>query len=208
MALVVFTGGARSGKSSAAAMLARSRELDGAAVCAVVFGRVSDSDPEFAERVRRHREDRPASWVTCEVCSAGELREAIAGDRVVVLDCIGTMLGLVMEEEYGADAGDIGGEALAAAPADVLPNGYETRVERRFMDLVDALLGRGGDTVVVTNEVGDGLVPSYATGRLFRDLMGQANRMLVASADAAYVCVAGRLVDLSALPCEARWPED
>ena len=70
------------------------------------------------------------------------------------------------------------------------------------------LVSRRGDTVVVTNEVGGGVVPAYALGRVFRDVLGRANRALVDGADAAYLCVAGRLVDLHARPTQAIWPED
>ncbi len=60
----------------------------------------------------------------------------------------------------------------------------------------------------MTNEVGDGLVPAYASGRLFRDVLGRANRMLVSRADRSYLTVCGRLVDLSALSASPAWPED
>ena len=70
------------------------------------------------------------------------------------------------------------------------------------------MIAREGDTIVVSNEVGDGLVPAYATGRLFRDLLGRANRRLIDAADSAWLVVAGRLVDLGALGHDAAWPED
>ena len=63
------------------------------------------------------------------------------------------------------------------------------------------------DTIVVTNEVGDGVVPSHTSGRLFRDLLGRCNRRLIDVADAAYLVVAGRLVPLDALTRDAAWPE-
>lgn len=204
MAHVVFTGGARSGKSVAATRLAAARERDGHQVTVVVFGRVDESDPEFAERVRRHREERQASWVTREIEFASGLEAVLEAEGVIVIDCVGTLLGLVMEEEYDAH----GAGTLESAPASALPSRYERAVGSRFDLLIDAIVRRPGDTIVVTNEVGEGLVPSWATGRLFRDLMGLANRRLVGSADAAYLCVTGRLIDLSRLPAQVHWPED
>jgi adenosylcobinamide kinase/adenosylcobinamide-phosphate guanylyltransferase len=72
--------------------------------------------------------------------------------------------------------------------------------------VVDWLVARSGDTVIVTNEVGSGLVPVYPDGRLFRDVLGRANRLLVDRADAAYLAVSGRLFDLTTLPHDAAWP--
>lgn len=206
MALVVFTGGARSGKSRAAQRLAAARAANGALVSVAVFARDDGSDPEFADRVAKHRADRPAGWKTIEAHSAaGWLAHADDGD-VLVVDCLGTMLGLAMEDAYAASvAADA---ALGEADPSVLPDGFEVALAARWDAALDALLARAGDTIVVTNEVGDGVVPAYAAGRLFRDLLGRANARLVAQADAAYLVVAGRLIDLAGAPTCVRWPED
>jgi adenosylcobinamide kinase/adenosylcobinamide-phosphate guanylyltransferase len=171
----------------------------------VVFGRDAAEDPEFAARVARHRADRPEGFVTLEADDALAWRNRVPGESVLVLDCLGTLLGRVMEAAW--DEGR-GATDLAHAPADALPAGLEERCEHDLGDVVDWLIARDGDTIVVTNEVGDGLVPSYATGRAFRDLLGRANRRLVRRADRAYLCVAGRLLALDALPDAAAWPED
>lgn len=204
MAVVVFTGGARSGKSAAAQSLAAARALEGQEVTVVVFGRDSENDREFADRIRRHRADRPVDWKTLEVTSLSELSVVSAEPGLVLVDCIGTMLGLAMEEAYAASAEG----ALGTADPDELPEGFALAAESRFGPALEAVLGRHGDTIIVTNEVGDGIVPLYASSRWFRDRLGLANRALVAAADVAYLTVAGRLIDLSALPGEARWPED
>jgi adenosylcobinamide kinase / adenosylcobinamide-phosphate guanylyltransferase len=202
MALVVVTGGARSGKSTAAQRMAESRVRDGSQVTVAVFGREDGSDPEFSHRVRSHRAARPAEFETLEIAEPLAWTEHVHADSLLLVDCLGTLLGLVMEDAFGQGQGSLGD-----AQADSLPAGYEAVVEERFSATLDALLLRTGDTIVVTNEVGDGVVPSWASGRLFRDVLGRANRRLVAQADAAYLCVAGRLVDLSVLPDTARWPE-
>jgi adenosylcobinamide kinase/adenosylcobinamide-phosphate guanylyltransferase len=172
MSLVVFTGGARSGKSSAAGRLAALRAADGASVCVVAFGR-DGVDDEFSARVAAHRDARPASWTTIEQayseCSPVPLSHAEDAD---------------------------------------LPAGLERSVRLLFDPVVEWLAQRDGDTIVVTNEVGDGVVPAFASGRLFRDMLGRANRQLVDRADASFLCVAGRLVALDALPREAGWPAD
>ena len=204
MALVVFTGGARSGKSTAAEKLALTRVADGQAVAVVVFGRAAEADPEFAARIARHRADRPAAFSTIEAADSLCWREQVAADDVVLLDCVGTLLGRAMEEAWDECARG----AMLDAAAESLPDGFEAVVSRRFDEAVEWLCSRDGDTIVVTNEVGDGVIPSYATGRVFRDLLGRANRRLVSSADAAYLAVAGRLVDIGSLSSEAHWPQD
>lgn len=204
MALVVFTGGARSGKSSAAQSLAISRAADGHHVTVMVFGRDSEADPEFSDRIRRHRADRPATWTTVEVVSLSEPLNGIDTPGLLLVDCIGTLLGLAMEEAYAAtSAGGLG----SADPA-ALPEGFGESAESRFAPALEAILCREGDTIVVTNEVGGGIVPAFASSRWFRDRLGQANRTLVSEADSAYLTVAGRLIDLSSVSPEARWPED
>jgi adenosylcobinamide kinase/adenosylcobinamide-phosphate guanylyltransferase len=70
------------------------------------------------------------------------------------------------------------------------------------------MLERPGDTILVTNEVGDGVVPAFPAARLFRDVLGRANRRLVQSADAAYLVVCGRTIDLLEGPGRVEWPRD
>lgn len=204
MALVVFTGGARSGKSSAAQSLAGARALDGGDVTVMVFGRDSSADPEFSDRIRRHRADRPAAWTTVEVSSLSEPLSGIDVPGLLLVDCIGTMLGLAMEHAYT----DIAAGDLGSADPIALPAGFADSAESRFAPALESILRRGGDTIVVTNEVGSGIVPAYASSRWFRDRLGSANRTLVATADAAYLTLSGRLIDLSSLPADARWPVD
>ena len=199
---MVFTGGARSGKSSAAQRLAEQRAV-ATPVTVVVFGRPG-IDAEFAERIALHRSARPDSWNTLEAGDSTSWMNDLPDTDVVVVDCLGTLLGLAMEELYGEGSGS----ALGEAHADRLPEGFETAVNDRFGLSLRWFLERSGDTIVVTNEVGDGIVPAYATGRLFRDTLGRANRVLVGRSDAAYLCVAGRLIDLLGLPEQARWPQD
>jgi adenosylcobinamide kinase/adenosylcobinamide-phosphate guanylyltransferase len=203
MALVVFTGGARSGKSVAAQELVRTRAADGGRVAVVVFGRGGD-DPEYAARIAAHRRARPDGWDTIEVTDTSATPAGVPDESIVLLDCLGTMLGRAMEETYAALARD----ELGRADESTLPEGFEAAVAARFNTVVEWLAGRSGDTVVVTNEVGAGIVPSYATGRLFRDMLGRANRLLVDRADASYLCVCGRLIALDSAPREAAWPAD
>ncbi len=203
MSLVVFTGGARSGKSSAAQSLAAARALGGASVCVAVFGRAT-VDGEFSARVAEHRRSRPAEWMTIEASDAVEWTDRVPPEALLVVDCLGTLLGLAMEAAFTSSSP----EKLARADAAELPGGVADAIERAFDPVIEWLTSRDADTIVVTNEVGDGVVPAYATGRLFRDMLGRANRRLVDRSDLAYLCVAGRLVDLTELAREPSWPID
>jgi len=206
MALVVITGGARSGKSSAAEELASSRAAQGGQVAVAVFGHSAHGeDAEYAARIAKHVARRPDSSRTIEYTGGIGWMHAVPIDAVLVVECLGTCLGRVMEEEWERLAQPA---SLSAAEADRLPEGFEAACTARMDEVVAELCGRGGDTIVVTNEVGDGIVPAYASGRLFRDLLGRANHSLTDRADAAYLAVAGRLLDLNALPRRASWPQD
>lgn len=192
MALVLLTGPVRSGKSDAAVALAEQRVARGDLV-GVTIAVFTDAagDPEFQRRVEHHRATRPPEWEVLE-CFSDPLRVAAVGDdRLLLVDCLGTAVGASMgfDSETGSDA-----QARAASEA----------VDR----LVAALTHRAGDTIVVTNEVGWGIVPSTPSVRLFRDLVGRANRLLTGVADAAYLVVSGRLIDLTIQPTSAPWPED
>jgi len=201
MALVVITGGARSGKSRAAQELAAARHRDGQPVTVVVFGSASDS--EMTERITRHQADRPTSFALLEAEDSQGWIDSLPAGQLLVVDCLGTCLGRVMLEAWEAAA-----DGTDMADADGLPPQLEALVSTGMGNVVSALLSRIGDTIVVTNEVGSSVVPAYATGRLFRDELGRANRRLIDRAQASYLAIAGRLLDLDSLPRTAPWPED
>lgn len=195
MALVVITGAARSGKSQQAQALASELRRRGRDIAVAVFGR-AEGDEEFAERIRLHKESRPHGFATLEIRDPlGWSPDDREGEALIV-ECVGTLLSAIM-----SDLWDRGGGAAGAVE-------YEHDVETACGRVIDALCSRSGDTLVVTNEVGWGVVPEYPSGRVFRDVLGRVNRTLVARADAAYLCVSGRMLDISMLPKEASWPED
>ena len=188
MSLVVVTGGARSGKSGAAERLAASR---GTSVVVAVAGRADDE--EMARRIAAHQLQRPEGFATLEIGTDPSWLESVPSESCLVLECLGTLLSQVVAQET-MQAGDIAsGEA-------------ESQVWARTESLVEALLSRRGDTIVVTNEVGDGIVPAYPSGRLFRDTLGRANRLLVERGDGAWLVVAGRCIDLHDMSTELTWP--
>ena len=192
--LYVVTGGARSGKSGAAELLA---QRIGLPVVVVAAGAVADD--EMARRIEAHRAARPMEWRTVELEQADSWRAEVAAGETLLLECLGTLAARIMDDA-ASDAG-----LVDPWEAPELPRSLAEEVERRVGEAVDSCVrvARGRDDahlVVVTNEVGDGVVPGYPSGRLFRDCLGRANRRLVDAADGAWLVVAGRCIDLTAAP--------
>jgi adenosylcobinamide kinase/adenosylcobinamide-phosphate guanylyltransferase len=195
--LVLFTGGARSGKSRFAAGLAASKTRP---VVVAVGGALVDEEME--RRVARHGEERPPDWRVLEIgAEPADALEAVSEEAVLLLDCLGSIVGRVVAEAFGGVAG-------GRSEPDVADASVERHVEIEVSRILDTLLARDGYTVVVTNEVGEGVVPATASGRLFRDVMGRANQRLCAAADAAYLVVAGVCLDLASLSTRPGWPDE
>ncbi|MCB1957004.1 MAG: bifunctional adenosylcobinamide kinase/adenosylcobinamide-phosphate guanylyltransferase [Rhodocyclaceae bacterium] len=174
MSCELIIGGARSGKSRHAEMRARE---DGREV--VVIATAEALDHEMAVRIERHRRDRPEHWRTREAPRdlAGALAAEAAPGRVVLVDCLTLWLSNRMS---GFDP------TRQPHDADHLP---ELVAERRaLLAVLPALPGR---ILMVSNEVGFGLVPETPLGRLFRDEAGRLNQEIAALADRVTLVVAG-----------------
>ncbi|HID10216.1 MAG TPA: bifunctional adenosylcobinamide kinase/adenosylcobinamide-phosphate guanylyltransferase [Candidatus Latescibacteria bacterium] len=163
---VLVLGGARSGKSEFA------QDLAGRMGERVLFvATAAPDDPEMAERIARHRALRPTDWRTVEArtgvarASAAELGDA----QVVILDCV-TLLASNLLMEKGDH---LAREALYREIDDLLHTCREVHL------------------VLVSNEVGMGLVPPYPSGRAFRDLLGWANRYVAERVDVVLFLLAG-----------------
>ncbi len=174
--LTLVTGGARSGKSRAAERLAR---IAGGPVTylatATAIAPDGEADAEMVERIARHREGRPADWTTVE--APLELTGALAAapsTSVVLVDCLTVWLGNVMFATESDDA------ALRA----------------RYGAVAEVAATRSGPTIVVTNEVGGGLVPMDPLGRRYRDHHGWMNQAVADRADRVLLCAAGRVLEL------------
>jgi adenosylcobinamide kinase/adenosylcobinamide-phosphate guanylyltransferase len=188
-------GGARSGKSREAELrlaaeprvtyLAAGPWPDGAGPAADG----PDADPEWARRVAAHRAARPSWWPTVESADvAGALRGL---EGAVLVDGIGTWLTAVMTEagawpEPGAGPGRAG----SVRPADL--------VTARVDELIAAWRQTGARVVAVSDQVGAGVVPATAAGRLFRDQLGWLNQRLAAESEETALVVAGRVLELPA----------
>jgi adenosyl cobinamide kinase/adenosyl cobinamide phosphate guanylyltransferase len=188
-ALLFVTGGARSGKSRYAERLAATEAERGRAV--LYLATMEPRDEELAERVARHRAERPASWSTVEapIDPATAIRGAPAED-CVLLDCVSLWVSNLLLAKLGEDEPP----ASQAAPAVVVE--IEKGIGIAIDQLLAAVATRSGPTIAVSNEVGGGVVPPSALGRIYRDLLGIANQRVAGAADRAWLLVAGRALEL------------
>jgi adenosylcobinamide kinase / adenosylcobinamide-phosphate guanylyltransferase len=168
MTHVLLTGGARSGKSALAVALA---ERAGADVVFLATGQAGDG--EMAARIARHRAERPAHWTTVE--EPAHLVEAICAvdpSACLIVDCLSLWVANLLEAER------------------------PQAIEREAAAAAAVAAARTGTTIVVTNEVGLGVVPATPTGREYRDVLGRVNAIWAHRATEAYLVVAGRLLPL------------
>ena len=178
-ALWFVTGGARSGKSRFAERMAAETRRE-----VVYIATMEPLDEELVERVAAHRASRPASWTTLEapLDPAGALGGA-APAACAIIDC----LSLWVSNRLGS---------LGESPSPAAGAGLERELKAEVARLIEAARAREGPTIVVTNEVGGGLVPAYPLGRVYRDLLGRANQRVAGAADRAWLLVAGRPLEL------------
>jgi adenosylcobinamide kinase/adenosylcobinamide-phosphate guanylyltransferase len=173
--LTLILGGARSGKSThAQALAARSGEP------VTYIATAQALDAEMQQRVAAHRLERPAAWRTLEL--PRQVGTALLArppqEGVVILDCLTLLVSNVVLEAAGdLDAPD---EAAAASA-----------VQSELEALQVAIQAGPARWIVVSNEVGLGLVPPYPVGRIYRDLLGWANQQLARAAGEVYWMVAG-----------------
>ena len=162
-------GGARSGKSELSSKVASSTDMP-----VVVVVTAQARDEEMAERIRRHRESRPAGWTTVEepIELATAVRD-LAPDAFAVLDCLSLWVSNAMEAGLG-----------------------DERIVDETREIASALAKREAPAVVVSNEVGLGIVPMNALARRYRDTLGRVNATFVGEAERAYFVVAGKALVL------------
>ncbi len=168
---VLVLGGARSGKSRIAQELAEEASKE-----RVYIATAQALDDEMQERITRHRAERDSLWQTCE--APFELAEAVrmhAGlDRVVLVDCVTLWLSNILLAERNLD--------------------------QETARLVQAIDDAQGPIILVSNEVGHGIVPATPLGRVFRDEQGRLNQRLATACDAVVFIAAGCPVLLKPAP--------
>jgi adenosylcobinamide kinase/adenosylcobinamide-phosphate guanylyltransferase len=169
-------GGAGSGKSHFAQELAP--KLGGAVlfVATAVAG-----DEEMRQRIEQHKRKRSAAWRTLEVTTqvGSQILQKIGDAQVVIVDCITLLVNNIFSQ-----CSDQAGKQIDAPL-------IEKRLIAEVGGLIECINRLDASFIIVTNEVGLGLVPANRLGRLYRDLLAKANRMLAQAADEVYLMVAG-----------------
>jgi adenosylcobinamide kinase/adenosylcobinamide-phosphate guanylyltransferase len=175
---VLVGGGARSGKSRYALARATGFARGGTAT---FIATAEAFDDEMKARIARHREERGAALRTVEApIELAAALDAASGPHVVLVDCLTLWLSNLLVRGASLD------EAL-----------------ERVEGLRGAIARRAGPIVLVTNEVGMGLVPETPLGRTFRDLSGMAHQRLARDADEVHHCVLGMVLRLRPAPVTA-----
>ncbi|MDI6814717.1 MAG: bifunctional adenosylcobinamide kinase/adenosylcobinamide-phosphate guanylyltransferase [Dehalococcoidales bacterium] len=173
---ILITGGARSGKSRFAQELALRLGEPVLFVATAVAG-----DEEMQHRIEEHQQARPAAWSTLEVTTnlASQIFQKIGGAQVVIVDCITLLINNIFSQ-YSDQTGEPIDDSL-----------IEQKVTSEISQLLECINRFDASFIIVTNEVGLGLVPANRLGRLYRDLLGRANQLLAQHADEIYLMVAG-----------------
>ena len=169
MSCILITGGARAGKSSYAQKLAA--EI-GEKVLFVATAEAKDEDMRL--RIEKHKKSRPSYWKTLEAPKdvASVIESAGGGYSVVIIDCITMLVSNVM----------LGAENETSAESEIL---------KEIDALINVMKTSPATFILVSNEVGLGIVPDNELSRNYRDLLGRANQLIASYADGVYLLVAG-----------------
>ena len=188
--LILILGGARSGKSTFAERLAAN---SGKRVAFIATATASDTDMQ--DRITRHRASRPATWTTIEepLDLVHALQEASNRADIILLDCMTLWLSNWMGQQ------EFAGDEVA------LRNSSIEHVLSAIEMLLAAVrtLPIGKTVLVVSNEVGLGIVPMHPLSRAYRDTLGWVNQRIAQDAERVYLMVAGLAVDIKQLDSEA-----
>jgi adenosylcobinamide kinase/adenosylcobinamide-phosphate guanylyltransferase len=179
---VLVLGGARSGKSAfAESLLAEAVSVDYVATAVPVSSpdaRGAGVDAEWAARVRAHRARRPSHWATIETTELVPVlapAPSPAAGNPVLLDSVTAWLTAVMDQARAWEQHD----------------GWRESVDAQVAELTQAWAASARTVVAVSDEVGGGIVPDSAAGRMFRDELGTLNQRLAAGADRVWLITAG-----------------
>lgn len=166
---ILILGGARSGKSSFAEELAKKSDNP-----VTVIASAQAFDEDMRARITEHRRSRPGSWRTIEepIQLASALARVPASDTAVV-DCITVWLGNMFHEGRS-----------------------ESEVYVEVDRFIETMSQRRGTTIVVSNEVGLGIVPATELGRSYRDVLGRVNTRISNGVDRSMFLIAGRALEL------------
>jgi adenosylcobinamide kinase/adenosylcobinamide-phosphate guanylyltransferase len=184
--LTLVLGGARSGKSNFAEQIVE--KLGGRDVIYLATSQARDE--EMADRIEQHQSSRPSEWTTIE--EPEQISSVLAGledESVVLLDCLTVLVSnlLLAEEELDEEQYDFDEQQC------------EIEIMAEIEVIINQIVEKDLALVVVSNEVGQGVVPAYQSGRIYRDIVGRANQLIATRADEVYITYAGLPVEIKEL---------
>lgn len=171
--IYLVTGGARSGKSS----FAESLYKDTLDVVYIATSKITDKEME--DRIRLHRESRPKEWRTYE--GNYKLIDAIGEEKNYLLDCMTVLTSNIMFD--------------ISKDAEYIDNELQSKIEDKIIleleNLIKKVKDKGCNLILVTNEVGDSIVPEHHISRVFRDIQGRINQRIASLSDKVYLVCCG-----------------
>ena len=175
--VIMVTGGSRSGKS----VIAEQKAKEYGKRSVLYLATAIPIDEDMKERIRLHQERRDSEWGTYE--GYRDLGEVVKSTEknTILLDCVTVMITNILCEE------DRDFDKLSASEIEKL----ESEIIKELSNLVKAIRDEDKTLIIVSNEVGMSVVPSYRLGRIFSDISGKANQVLASLSDEVYVAISG-----------------
>ena len=175
--VIMVTGGSRSGKS----VIAEQKAKEYGKRSVLYLATAIPIDEDMKERIRLHQERRDSEWGTYE--GDRDLGEVVKSTEknTILLDCVTVMITNILCEE------DRDFDKLSASEVEKL----ESEIIKELSNLVKAIRDEDKTLIIVSNEVGMSVVPSYRLGRIFSDISGKANQVLASLSDEVYVAISG-----------------
>ncbi|MGL4762930.1 MAG: bifunctional adenosylcobinamide kinase/adenosylcobinamide-phosphate guanylyltransferase [Sarcina sp.] len=176
--MILVLGGARSGKSTFAEK--KATEIKNELNTNVMYVATSIGfDAQMRDRIEKHRDNRDNSWITLEKYKDFNIKDEKKGCEVVLLDCLTLMISnIILEAKYDFDS-------ITTSEVDILEKEVEFQI-KKYLDIF-----KDKQLIIVSNEVGLGLVPAYKLGAIFRDIAGRMNQMIAMMSDEVYLLTAG-----------------
>lgn len=180
--IIYITGGARSGKSTLAENIALNNYKTRTYLATAI-----PYDDEMVDRIDKHLVQRGENWETIEgYKNISKLLEDKMESDVVLLDCLTNMVSnLLLDNHVDWDM---------VTPSEV--NEMEDKIILEIDNLLACINSHRGDFIIVSNELGMGLVPPYPLGRYFRDISGRINQRIASESHEAYMVVSGLKIRL------------
>jgi adenosylcobinamide kinase/adenosylcobinamide-phosphate guanylyltransferase len=196
MSVTFVIGGARSGKSTFAELKAKEYSKKVLYIATAVV-----TDQAMADRVKKHKEQRPLSWHTLEMYR--DFKQLIEkpefiGSEAILIDCITTLIGNFMYDSK------LDFDSCSAEDVNIL----ESIITDEVLSLINVCNENNKKLIIVSNETGMGLVPSYYMGNYFRDISGRINNRIGQESDFMYFTFSGIPIKLKHKGEMVKWPQD